>query len=107
MTLRVSPPEIPSVPALDARLEAVISALADRLLVGRPGQVYRLALAMVDRVLLQRALVATRGNQLRAARLLGLNRNTLRKRVRELGLLTGPRRPGGHDATTAGAIDDA
>ena len=34
--------------------------------------------------LLNAALVATRGNQIRAAELLGLNRNTLRKKIREL-----------------------
>jgi two-component system, NtrC family, nitrogen regulation response regulator GlnG len=34
--------------------------------------------------LLTAALAATRGNQIRAADLLGLNRNTLRKKVRDL-----------------------
>jgi two-component system nitrogen regulation response regulator GlnG len=31
-------------------------------------------------------MTATRGNQIRAADLLGLNRNTLRKKIRELGV---------------------
>jgi two-component system nitrogen regulation response regulator GlnG len=38
----------------------------------------------VERPLVQLSLRATRGNQLRAAELLGLNRNTLRKKIREL-----------------------
>jgi len=37
-----------------------------------------------ERPLLSLALGATRGNQLRAARLLGLNRNTLRKKIKDL-----------------------
>ena len=32
----------------------------------------------------RRRLAATRGNQIRAADLLGLNRNTLRKKIRDL-----------------------
>ena len=63
-----------------------IPALADELLGSRPGDVYRAAVAIVERPLLAHVLAATGGNQLRAARLLGLNRNTLRKRCRELGL---------------------
>ena len=39
-----------------------------------------------ERPLIQTALAATRGNQIRAAEVLGLNRNTLRKRIRDLGL---------------------
>ena len=38
----------------------------------------------VERPLINLALAATRGNQIRAAALLGLNRNTLRKKIRSL-----------------------
>ena len=40
----------------------------------------------VERPLLRLALSATRGNQIKAAAMLGLNRNTLRKKLRELDL---------------------
>jgi len=38
----------------------------------------------VEKPLLSICLDATRGNQIKAAELLGLNRNTLRKKLREL-----------------------
>jgi two-component system, NtrC family, nitrogen regulation response regulator GlnG len=40
----------------------------------------------VERPLLTAAMAAVRGNQLRAAKLLGINRNTLRKKLTELGI---------------------
>ena len=67
-------------------IAAAVPALVARLLVSRPDRVHREALALLERPLLAHALSLTRGNQLRAARLLGLNRNTLRKRCQELGL---------------------
>ena len=50
-----------------------------------PG-LYGRILREVEQPLLQRTLAATRGNQVRAAEVLGLNRNTLRKKIRELGI---------------------
>jgi two-component system, NtrC family, nitrogen regulation response regulator GlnG len=57
-----------------------------------PGLHARL-LRELERPLISRVLAATRGNQLRAAAVLGLNRNTLRKKIRELDIevLRGPR----------------
>lgn len=49
-----------------------------------PGKVYDEALAAFERPLFMAALRETQGNQLRAASLLGINRNTLRKRLTEL-----------------------
>ncbi len=51
-----------------------------------PGSLYRAALAAFERPLFEHALRETGGNQLRAAELLGINRNTLRKRLADLSI---------------------
>ena len=51
-----------------------------------PPGLYDRVLEEIERPLLSISLGATRGNQIRAAHLLGLNRNTLRKKIRDLGL---------------------
>ncbi|UCH73012.1 MAG: nitrogen regulation protein NR(I) [Rhodospirillales bacterium] len=48
------------------------------------GGLYDRVLREVERPLIELSLAATGGNQIRAAQLLGLNRNTLRKKIREL-----------------------
>lgn len=55
---------------------------------------YDRVLREVERPLLRLALTECRGNQLRTAELLGLNRNTLRKKIRELGLAAGRKAAG-------------
>lgn len=50
------------------------------------GTLYTEALAAFEKPLIEHALGETRGNQLRAAKLLGINRNTLRKRIGELNI---------------------
>ncbi|HEX4847410.1 MAG TPA: sigma-54 dependent transcriptional regulator [Novosphingobium sp.] len=68
-----------------ARLDQAVEGwLADN----RPpaGAVYEAALAAFERPLFVAALRETQGNQLRAAQLLGINRNTLRKRLTDLGI---------------------
>jgi two-component system, NtrC family, nitrogen regulation response regulator GlnG len=51
-----------------------------------PPGLYHRVLHEMEYPLILAALTATRGNQIKAAELLGLNRNTLRKKIRELGV---------------------
>lgn len=51
-----------------------------------PDGLYDRILQEVERPLLLLSLAATRGNQIRAAKLLGLNRNTLRKKLNDLNI---------------------
>ena len=46
--------------------------------------IYDRIIAEVERPLIRMTLSATRGNQIKAAAMLGLNRNTLRKKIRDL-----------------------
>jgi len=74
-------------PSLSAAVEKFLShyflSHGDKL---PPPGIYDRILAEVERPLISICLGATRGNQIRAAQLLGLNRNTLRKKIRDLGL---------------------
>ena len=49
-----------------------------------PPGLYHRILREIEHPLLSVTLAATRGNQIRAADLLGVNRNTLRKKIRDL-----------------------
>ena len=64
-----------------------IPVLVDQLITARAGHVHRDVTAMVEQAMFAHVLAVTEGNQLQAARLLGINRNTLRKYCRRLGLL--------------------
>ncbi len=59
-----------------------------------PEGVYDRLLAEVERPLIAACLDATGGNQLKAAQLLGMNRNTLRRKLNDLGLDPQPARRG-------------
>jgi two-component system nitrogen regulation response regulator GlnG len=55
-------------------------------------ELYRRVVESVERPLLAAALERTGGNQIRAAALLGINRNTLRKKIVDLGIALPERR---------------
>ena len=62
-------------------MNALFKAHGDQL---PPPGLYHRVLREIEYPLISAALAATRGNQIKAAELLGLNRNTLRKKVRDL-----------------------
>lgn len=51
------------------------------------GSLYRAVLSHVEKLLLSVVLAECRGNQVKSADILGINRNTLRKKLRELGIV--------------------
>ncbi len=75
------------------RAREVFAALAPR----DPVDLYSSLLQEFERPLLQTTLERTGGNQVHAAQILGINRNTLRKKLLELGLAA--RRPAGSAGT--------
>ncbi len=74
-------------PSLD---EAVFSSLEKyfRDLEGtRPSCIYEMVIQAVERPMLEVVMREAQGNQLRASEMLGINRNTLRKKLQHHGLL--------------------
>ena len=82
-TLRQPEPPVPTLPSGDA---FDLVALIDGLLKTTDSQVHEKVIAQVERVLFAKVLQHTHGNQGNACDLLGLNRSTLRHRLRTLGL---------------------
>ena len=78
-----------------ALVDAALPPLVREVAVVESGKLYRSIMARIELPLLRQALELSGGNQLKAARLLGINRNTLRKRLRILGLIQAPARNGG------------
>jgi two-component system nitrogen regulation response regulator GlnG len=73
-----------------------------RLRSAKDGALHEHFLSCLERPLLEAVLERTGGNQLKAADLLGINRNTLRKRIRELRISLRGRKEG-EDAEGDGA----
>ncbi len=69
---------------------AIINGLLDNYFRDLPqGGIYEPLINELEKPLIEKVLAMTNGNQIRASEILGLNRNTLRKKIRELGAKTG------------------
>lgn len=67
-------------------LEDKIRELDDALYPGKKGALYRAVLERVEKCLIEHILERTEGNQVKAARALGINRNTFRVKIKRLGI---------------------
>lgn len=66
-----------------------ISELDDLFFSEKQGKIYRILVDSLERPLFDRVLKYTRGNKVQAAKVLGINRNTLRTKLKKLGMLPG------------------
>jgi two-component system nitrogen regulation response regulator GlnG len=76
----------PEVPRNAATLADLVRREAEAELDGEAGLIYHRMIERVERPLIEAALARTDGNQIRAAALLGINRNTLRKKIVDLAI---------------------
>lgn len=67
-------------------LRKTIVELNDSLYQEKQGTLYKYILETVERPLIECALERTYGNQLKAAKILGINRNTIRTKIKRLGI---------------------
>ena len=63
-----------------------LGAETDQLLANAPGTVFEQLTHTFERTLIRRALAATGGRRIEAAQLLGIGRNTITRKIQELGL---------------------
>ncbi len=85
------PPELREHPgaAIPADWLSGLALEADRLIAVQPGQVFDHLTRAFEGALIRRALAATGGRRIEAAQLLGIGRNTITRKIQELGLEDG------------------
>lgn len=60
--------------------------LENSLFIEKKGVLYKSVLEAIEKPLLEQTLERCEGNQLKAARILGINRNTMRAKINKLGI---------------------
>ena len=67
-------------------MELAIERLEDFFYTGKEGDLYKAFISEMEKPLIENVLKKTRGNQSETARILGLNRNTLHKKIKSLNI---------------------
>jgi two-component system, NtrC family, nitrogen regulation response regulator GlnG len=82
------PPEVRDEPRSTGPSDwlAALAGEADRVLAARPGEAFDLLSREFERTVIGRALAATGGRRIEAAQSLGIGRNTITRKIQELGI---------------------
>jgi two-component system nitrogen regulation response regulator GlnG len=75
---------LPQDPLLEDFVERKLKDFVKKIKSSQPKNLYTLLLSEIERPLISLTLKETNGNQIQAALILGMNRNTLRKKIKEL-----------------------
>ena len=67
-------------------IEKEVGGISELFIRENEGKLYHYLVESLERPLISKVLDQTAGNQLQAARILGINRNTLRSKIRKLGI---------------------
>lgn len=67
-------------------LDTLLIDLDNIFMDARMGDVYKIVVETIEKPLIEKALERTFGNQLKAAKILGINRNTLRAKILKFGI---------------------
>ncbi len=81
---RSSGRSLPQDPLLEDFVERKLKDFVKKIKSSQPKNLYTLLLSEIERPLISLTLKETNGNQIQAALILGMNRNTLRKKIKEL-----------------------
>ena len=72
--------------AKKTHLEALFTELDEMFMSADRSEVYKTVIEAIERPLIERALERTFGNQLKAAKILGIHRNTLKIKIGKFGI---------------------
>ncbi len=70
----------------EVSLAEKVIEIADNLYRDYEGHLYEAVLERIEKPLIQHILERTEGNQFKTARILGINRNTIRSKIKRLGI---------------------
>jgi two-component system nitrogen regulation response regulator GlnG len=69
-----------------AFIKDIVIELEDSLFIEKKGVLYKSVVEAIEKPLIEHTLERSEGNQLKAARILGINRNTMRAKIKKFGI---------------------